>query len=343
MRVAARSTCAGPAFAAAPAPHSRANARPLLRVVPRPAPVASKLLARAQGDGDAPPTEDEWEEEEGPNVDDFEDVTITGLGEDDDTVEWADYLAMNVVGSSVVEILDEERLAGVELSVSPVAAAAAAAIAAAAADAATSGIAAASPTAAVATAAAVEAAGAAVSATRFFERSTLSLLPEADDLSAWDLRAGLEKRRRMEREAEAWQEEQRRTVGRFRATGVDWRSDKRIADTGDPTDPAYREWTLQEIWRLICMDGMAVDPRVQAAVTVASPSERTDFPAEGYREYGEAHDFLAAKGLLIKEEDLAAIIDGDAEALLAADLFTLDEGWTSPDAAPESAPGSALS
>ena len=197
-----------------------------------------------------------WEDEEvdGPDIDDFAgDMTIT-TNEDDnpDTLLWADYLAINVEGLSVPEIEAEERLAGVEVSTSPLAAAISAATVAAAAmgevhidelDAA--------PTSKIAPKPIVDAAVAAASASKFFERDTLSLYADAGPLTDWDLRAAMEKRRWMESERETWMKEKEESAGKYRALAADWRTDVRIKDTGDPTQAVYREWTLKEIWDMI--------------------------------------------------------------------------------------------
>jgi hypothetical protein len=74
-------------LSARPVPHA-AHMAPKLQLHAAPALRRAAPLARAQQDdaAGAPAEEDpeeDWGEEEGPSVDDFEDVTITGLGEDD--------------------------------------------------------------------------------------------------------------------------------------------------------------------------------------------------------------------------------------------------------------------
>ncbi len=67
--------------------------------------------------------------------------------------------------------------------------------------------------------------------------------------------------------------QQRSEIGMYPIVAADWRSDVRCRDTGDPTDPVYREWTHKEIWDLITLGGKAADPRV-VRVTVEDPLAR---------------------------------------------------------------------
>jgi hypothetical protein len=46
----------------------------------------------------------------------------------------------------------------------------------------------------------------------------------------------------------------------------------RCADTGNPTDPQYREWTQREIWDLITQGGRNADPR-DVELWVRNPRE----------------------------------------------------------------------
>lgn len=61
-------------------------------------------------------------------------------------------------------------------------------------------------------------------------------------LDEWEVRAIMEKRRANEAREAAFRE-WRSEVGRYPMAAADWRSDVRIRDTGNPTDPTYREWT----------------------------------------------------------------------------------------------------
>ena len=227
---------------------------------------------------------------------------------------------MNVEGSTIAEIEAEERLAGVEIQTSALATSIADAAAAAAEDKSPISDALASAQAAPV----VDPHVAAASASKFFEKDTLSLYPDQGPLSEWDLRAAMEKRRRMEREKAAWLAEQERFVGRYRPVASDWRNDIRIKDTGDPTQPNYREWTLKEIWDLITLDGASVDPRV-LPFKIESPTARTDFVADGFYQHPEIPEFLAMQGKLIEEEDEADVVDPDAEALLASEFSDFED------------------
>jgi len=235
------------------------------------------------------------------------------------TIVWADYLATSVDGSTIAEIEAEDRLAGAVVNTSPLAASIAAAAAAAAA-----GDAPVTSDQVSQAASIVDPAVAAASASKFFEKDTLSLYPDQGPLSEWDLRAAMEKRRRMERERDEWLAKKEHKVGRYRAIASDWRNDVRIKDTGDPTQPNYREWSLREIWDLITLGGAAVDPRT-LAFRVESPTARTDFVAEGFYQHPEVPEFLAMQGRLIEEDNEAEVVDADAEALLASEFSDLDD------------------
>ena len=162
------------------------------------------------------------------------------------------------------------------------------------------------------------------SATRLFDGSTLPINPNYGSMSEWDHRAAMEKKRRLERENEEWLEENKRSIGRFSSVASDWRNDLRVQDTGDPTQPAYREWTLQEIWDLIVLGGAAVDPRT-LKFKVESPNASTDFVAEGFYQNPEAPEFLEMLGKLIPEEDEEEVVDEGGEALLASEFSGLDD------------------
>lgn len=69
----------------------------------------------------------------------------------------------------------------------------------------------------------------------------------------------------------AW-DARRAQAGRYPSLGADWRTDVRCQQTGDPTDPTYREWTHQEIWDLITANGQNADPR-EVALWVRDPLE----------------------------------------------------------------------
>lgn len=66
-------------------------------------------------------------------------------------------------------------------------------------------------------------------------------------------------------------------MGRFPSLGADWRTDVRIQETGDPTDPVYREWTHKEIWDLITLNGRNADPR-DVRLFVLNPKEIAGAP-----------------------------------------------------------------
>lgn len=69
----------------------------------------------------------------------------------------------------------------------------------------------------------------------------------------------------------AW-DARRAEAGRYPSLGADWRTDVRCQQTGDPTDPTYREWTHKEIWDLITLNGQNADPR-EVALWVRDPEE----------------------------------------------------------------------
>ncbi|PSC72276.1 hypothetical protein C2E20_4467 [Micractinium conductrix] len=151
------------------------------------------------------------------------------------------------------------------------------------------------------------------------------------ELTEWDLRARMEKRKRQQKQREAWNA-RRAAVGHYPSLGADWRSDIRCKETGDPTDPHYREWTHKEIWDLITMNGTNADPR-DVAVFVRDPKEIVDAPAQGGGYRMEPEEYFESIGALIHEEDLAAIagsagdgvVAADGTALLAAEFSDFDD------------------
>ncbi|KAL4452357.1 hypothetical protein ABPG75_008019 [Micractinium tetrahymenae] len=156
--------------------------------------------------------------------------------------------------------------------------------------------------------------------------------PEEPELSEWDLRAKMEKRRRQQRAREAW-DARRAEAGRYPSLGADWRTDVRCQQTGDPTDPAYREWTHKEIWDLITLNGQNADPR-EVVLWVRDPNEIADAPSQGGKYTMDPEEYFESVGALIREEELAAIAgsaggtDGDADgaSLLAAEFSNFDDG-----------------
>lgn len=156
--------------------------------------------------------------------------------------------------------------------------------------------------------------------------------PEEPELSEWDLRAKMEKKRRQQRAREAW-DARRAQAGRYPSLGADWRTDVRCQQTGDPTDPTYREWTHQEIWDLITANGQNADPR-EVALWVRDPLEVADAPAQGGKYTMDPEEYFESVGALIREDELAAIAssaggaDGEADgaSLLAAEFSDFDDG-----------------
>lgn len=159
---------------------------------------------------------------------------------------------------------------------------------------------------------------------RFFGGTTLPIRPGLGPQTEWDLRAGMEKRRRMERERARWLAENERRIGRYSSVASDWRTDVRITDTGDPTKPTYREWTLREIWDMITLGGKSIDPR-DVPHRISELGSRTDFVAEGFVQQMDIPEWLAAEGRLI-EDDEDEVVDRDAElALLASEFSDFDD------------------
>jgi len=160
---------------------------------------------------------------------------------------------------------------------------------------------------------------------RFFGGDSLPLRPNPGPMDEWDLRAAMEKRKRMDAERAAWMEDKALTVSQHIAVASDWRTDVRIKDTGDPTQPDYREWTLSEIWDLITQGGKAVDPR-DVPHSIIEPNARTDFVAEGFVQQLDIPEWLAAQGKIIDEDDVDQIVDfeGDIVGWSKSEMFELD-------------------
>ena len=159
------------------------------------------------------------------------------------------------------------------------------------------------------------------SAARFFGGKSLKIRRPHEDVTAWDLRARMEKKERMKKEHAAWVAEKESTIGRYTFQASDWRTDVRVKDTGDPNDPEYREWTMKEIWDLIVLGGRTADPR-DVPHKVMQPGSRTDFVAEGFVQQPEIPDWLAMHGKLIDEEQQGDIVDPTAESVLLASEFS---------------------
>lgn len=159
------------------------------------------------------------------------------------------------------------------------------------------------------------------SAARFFGGKRLKVRPTQHGVTEWDLRAKMEKKKRMEREYKAWIEKKEARIGRYQFQASDWRSDARVYDTGDPNDPEYREWTMKEIWELIILGGRSADPR-DVPHEVFQPGSRPDIVAEGFVQQPEIPDWLEMHGKLIADEEEADIVDQAAESVLMASEFS---------------------
>lgn len=165
---------------------------------------------------------------------------------------------------------------------------------------------------------------------QFLYRDKLPFRADPGPLTEWDLRASMEKKRRMKKERELWLEENARNIGRHASVASDWRTDVRITDTGNPYHPKYREWTLEEIWDLITLGGKVVDPR-HVPHEVLQLGARVDFVAEGFVQEPEIPEWLDQQGKLLKEEDEADVLDKEAEEALLASEFSDFENFGSTD------------
>lgn len=144
----------------------------------------------------------------------------------------------------------------------------------------------------------------------------------AQDLTEWDLRAKMEKRRRQERERAEWNEA-RAMLGRRPAHAADWRTDARCveAGTGDPTDPDYREWSNREIWDLITLKGVSFDPRGYP-LRVEDPNALGDAVAEGAAYVEDFVEMLERMGRIMPEAEEEKIVDKAGEEALLDSAFT---------------------
>lgn len=160
------------------------------------------------------------------------------------------------------------------------------------------------------------------SAARFFGGDSFPIgRSNPGDLSEWDHRASMEKKRRLKKKRDEWLDHKRRTLGRYSAVASDWRNDTRITMTGDPTQPYYREWTMKEIWDLITLNGKSVDPR-NVPHKVEQPGSEVDFVAEGFVQHPSVPDWLDSQGKILREEDEDVVVDRDAEAALFNSEFS---------------------
>lgn len=163
------------------------------------------------------------------------------------------------------------------------------------------------------------------SVARFFGGTSLPLRTNPGPMTEWDLRASMEKRRRIDAERAAWMDGKAQSIGRYKAVASDWRTDVRIKDTGDPTQAEYREWTLREIWDLITLGGQSVDPR-DVPHKISELGTRTDFVAEGFVQQMDIPEWLAAQGRIIDDDNEDEVVDRDAEmALLASEFSDFDD------------------
>lgn len=117
--------------------------------------------------------------------------------------------------------------------------------------------------------------------------------PQLPDLTPWDLRARMEKRRQQELQRLDWAR-RKSLIGLF--PSLDMTGDLRLKPLPSEADREEREWTEEEIWRLITLDGKAVDPRAPGQVAkvlrVYDPEAQSDHPAEGYVEPPSTEEFL---------------------------------------------------
>lgn len=120
---------------------------------------------------------------------------------------------------------------------------------------------------------------------------------------AWDLRARAEGRLRRLAEREAWL---RAGVGVRAAAsasrGAEWQSDVRCGSTGDPNDPAYREFTHREIWDVITQRGEAADPR-DVVVEVEDPHATPDMRELGAAWRPSTLEWLRGQGMLTGSDE----------------------------------------
>ncbi|GMH42471.1 hypothetical protein BSKO_10390 [Bryopsis sp. KO-2023] len=148
------------------------------------------------------------------------------------------------------------------------------------------------------------------------EDEELDILGDEDDrpwnrdMSVWDLRAVMEKRRYREKSRATWRRKQA-NLGTGPSLDV-LKDDVRISDD----DRAMFELTEEEAWHFITQGGQAADPKeVLKHVSIMDPEEKIDFPALGVRYIEEVDEFLKRKGhWTTKEADLTSksiTLEGD--------------------------------
>lgn len=139
------------------------------------------------------------------------------------------------------------------------------------------------------------------------EEEEMDILGDEEDrpwnreMSAWDLRAMMEKRRYREKSRAVWRKRQA-AVGGGPSLDI-LKDDVRISDE----DRALFELTDEEAWYFITQGGQTDPAEVMKYVKVMDPEEKIDFPGMGVRYIEEVDEFLKRKGhWTTQESDLTS-------------------------------------
>lgn len=117
------------------------------------------------------------------------------------------------------------------------------------------------------------------------------------DWDEWAYRAYTEKQKRKAKERIDWNY-RRACVGQFQYIQVNEKTDVRLQV---PWEEPQRDWTNEEIWNFITLDGVAADPR-SITLEVADPMGKADLMDTGGRYTESTEEFLARKGHLLERE-----------------------------------------
>lgn len=146
--------------------------------------------------------------------------------------------------------------------------------------------------------------------------------PIDPEMSEWDLRAKIEKRRRLQAEKADF-DRRRALIGQFPARAVG-PSDVRLKNGPNYEEMFGKKWTEEEIWNLITMDGEAADIRKigDRVLTTLDPEALFDYPGTfGYEYVLETEEFLVKTGHWMRPGSIST----DAElTLLSSDFKDLD-------------------
>lgn len=142
--------------------------------------------------------------------------------------------------------------------------------------------------------------------------------PQNPPWNAWDYRAFVEKEGRKARDDAAWKKRMA-AVGQYQHLNVTRFNDLRLIER----ENMPREWTDEETWQFINMDGHAADPR-EVVIKVEDPRGRCDILELGGKYIESTEDHLRRTGHWLETAPPEEELDTGV-AQLAADFADFEE------------------